>query len=247
MKKPKRIEVDSKNEGAKDIEHNYYLVSNVRDKYQALRRICDINPSIYGIVFCRTRRESKDISSKLLQDGYNADSLNGDLSQSQRDHVMGRFRKNQIQLLVATDVAARGLDVNDLSHVINYNLPDDNQTYIHRSGRTGRAGKKGISIIIGSNRDKRKISSLEKIINKDLPTVLVYGHYDVQPVDPIELWDTEPFEPTIKKTKIHPEGAIFARGSCDDKGQMFMHLKAIEVLKNNGCLLYTSPSPRDRG
>jgi ATP-dependent RNA helicase DeaD len=168
MNKPKRIEVDSKNEGAKDIEHNYYLVSNVRDKYQALRRICDINPNIYGIVFCRTRRESKDISSKLLQDGYNADSLNGDLSQSQRDHVMGRFRKRQIQLLVATDVAARGLDVNDLSHVINYNLPDDNQTYIHRSGRTGRAGKKGISIIIGSTRDKRKISSLEKIINKEI-------------------------------------------------------------------------------
>ena len=168
MKKPKKIEVDSKNEGAKDIEHNYYLVSNVRDKYQALRRICDINPNIYGIVFCRTRRESKEISSKLLQDGYNADTLNGDLSQSQRDHVMGRFRNNQIQLLIATDVAARGLDVNDLSHVINYNLPDDNQTYIHRSGRTGRAGKKGISIIIGSTRDKRKISSLEKTINREI-------------------------------------------------------------------------------
>jgi len=168
MKKPKKIEVDSKNEGAKDIEHNYYLVSNVRDKYQALRRICDINPNIYGIVFCRTRRESKEISSKLLQDGYNADTLNGDLSQSQRDHVMGRFRNNQIQLLIATDVAARGLDINDLSHVINYNLPDDNQTYIHRSGRTGRAGKKGISIIIGSTRDKRKISSLEKTINREI-------------------------------------------------------------------------------
>ena len=168
MKKPKRIEVDLKNEGAKDIEHNYYLVSNVRDKYQALRRICDINPNIYGIVFCRTRRESKDISSKLLQDGYNADTLNGDLSQSQRDHVMGRFRNNQVQLLIATDVAARGLDVNDLSHIINYNLPDDNQTYIHRSGRTGRAGKKGISIIIGTTRDKRKISSLEKTINKEI-------------------------------------------------------------------------------
>ena len=168
MKKPKKIEVDSKNEGAKDIEHNYYLVSNVRDKYQALRRICDINPNIYGIVFCRTRRESKDISSKLLKDGYNADTLNGDLSQSQRDHVMGRFRNNQIQLLIATDVAARGLDVNDLSHVINYNLPDENQTYIHRSGRTGRAGKKGISIIIGSSKDKRKISSLEKTINREI-------------------------------------------------------------------------------
>ena len=168
MKKPKKIQVDSKNEGVKDIEHNYYLVVNLKDRYQVLRRICDINPHIYGIVFCRTRRECKDISSKLVQDGYNADSLNGDLSQPQRDHVMNRFRKKQIQLLVATDVAARGLDVNDLSHIINYNIPDENQIYIHRSGRTGRAGKKGISIIIGSVRDKRKILSIQKTINKEI-------------------------------------------------------------------------------
>ena len=168
MKKPKKIQVDSKNEGVKDIEHNYYLVVNLKDRYQVLRRICDINPHIYGIVFCRTRRECKDISSKLVQDGYNADSLNGDLSQPQRDHVMNRFRKKQIQLLVATDVAARGLDVNDLSHIINYNIPDENQIYIHRSGRTGRAGKKGISIIIGSVRDKRKILSIQKMINKEI-------------------------------------------------------------------------------
>ena len=168
MNKPKKIEVDSTNQGVKDLEHNYYLVMNLKDKYQVLRRICDMNPNVYGIVFCRTRRECKDISNKLVQDGYNADSLNGDLSQPQRDHVMNRFREKHIQLLVATDVAARGLDVNDLSHVINYNLPDENQTYIHRSGRTGRAGKKGISIIIGSNRDRRKIQSLEKTINKDI-------------------------------------------------------------------------------
>ena len=168
MKKPKKIQVDSKNEGVKDIEHNYYLVMNLKDRYQVLRRICDINPHIYGIIFCRTRRECKDISSKLVQDGYNADSLNGDLSQPQRDHVMNRFRKKHIQLLVATDVAARGLDVNDLSHIINYTLPDENQIYIHRSGRTGRAGKKGISIIIGSVRDKRKILSIQKTINKEI-------------------------------------------------------------------------------
>ena len=168
MKKPKKIQVDSKNEGVKDIEHNYYLVMNLKDRYQVLRRICDINPHIYGIIFCRTRRECKDISSKLVQDGYNADSLNGDLSQPQRDHVMNRFRKKHIQLLVATDVAARGLDVNDLSHIINYNIPDENQIYIHRSGRTGRAGKKGISIIIGSVRDKRKILSIQKTINKEI-------------------------------------------------------------------------------
>jgi len=168
MNKPKKIEVDSTNEGVKDLEHNYYLVMNLKDKYQVLRRICDINPNVYGIVFCRTRRECKDISNKLVQDGYNADSLNGDLSQPQRDQVMNRFREKHIQLLVATDVAARGLDVNDLSHVINYNLPDENQIYIHRSGRTGRAGKKGTSIIISSNRDRRKIKSLEKTINKDI-------------------------------------------------------------------------------
>jgi len=213
MKKPKRIEVDSKNEGAKDIEHNYYLVSNVRDKYQALRRICDINPNIYGIVFCRTRRESKDISSKLLQDGYNADTLNGDLSQSQRDHVMGRFRNNQVQLLVATDVAARGLDVNDLSHVINYNLPDDNQTYIHRSGRTGRAGKKGISIIIGTTRDKRKISSLEKTINKEIISKEIPKGKDICEVQLMSLIekivdsevnsDIEKFIPSIMEKVSH--------------------------------------------
>lgn len=213
MKKPKKIEVDSKNEGAKDIEHNYYLVSNVRDKYQALRRICDINPNIYGIVFCRTRRESKDISSKLLQDGYNADTLNGDLSQSQRDHVMGRFRNNQIQLLIATDVAARGLDVNDLSHVINYNLPDDNQTYIHRSGRTGRAGKKGISIIIGSTRDKRKISSLEKTISKEIISKEIPKGKDICEVQLMSLiekivdsdvnTDIEKFIPTIMEKVSH--------------------------------------------
>jgi len=213
MKKPKRIEVDSKNKGAKDIEHNYYLVSNVRDKYQALRRICDINPNIYGIIFCRTRRESKDISSKLLQDGYNADTLNGDLSQSQRDHVMGRFRNNQVQLLVATDVAARGLDVNDLSHVINYNLPDDNQTYIHRSGRTGRAGKKGISIIIGTNRDKRKISSLEKTISKEIISKEIPKGKDICEVQLMSLiekivdsevnTDIEKFIPTIMEKVSH--------------------------------------------
>ena len=141
MFSPKTIEVASRNEGAKDVEHHYYMV-NARDRYQALRRICDVNTDIYGIVFCRTRRETKDVADKLMQDGYNADALHGELSQSQRDHVMKRFRKKSIQILVATDVAARGIDINELTHVINYNLPDDNEIYIHRSGRTGRAGNK---------------------------------------------------------------------------------------------------------
>ena len=153
MFSPKTIEVASRNEGAKNVEHHYYMV-NARDRYKALRRICDINTGIYGIVFCRTRRETKDVADKLMQDGYSADALHGELSQSQRDHVMQRFRRKSIQILVATDVAARGIDINELSHVINYNLPDDNEIYVHRSGRTGRAGNKGISISIAEKEEK---------------------------------------------------------------------------------------------
>ena len=167
MFSPKTIEVASRNEGAENVEHHYYMV-NAKDRYQALRRICDINTDIYGIVFCRTRRETKDIADKLMQDGYSADAIHGELSQSQRDHVMGRFRKKSIKLLIATDVAARGIDINELSHVINYNLPDDNEIYIHRSGRTGRAGNKGVSIIIAHSREKRKLQSIERMLKRDL-------------------------------------------------------------------------------
>ena len=167
MHNAKTIEVTRRNEGTKNVEHHYYMV-NANDRYKALRRICDVNPNIYGIIFCRTRRETSNIADKLMQDGYNADAIHGELSQAQRDHVMGRFRKNKIQILVATDVAARGIDINNITHVINYNLPDDNEVYIHRSGRTGRAGKKGISIIIAHSRDGRKLKNIEKMINRDL-------------------------------------------------------------------------------
>ena len=167
MFSPNQIQVASRNEGAKDVEHHYYMV-NARDRYKALRRICDVNPDIYGIVFCRTRRETKDVAEKLMQDGYNADAIHGDLSQSQRDHVMSRFRKKNLQILVATDVAARGIDINELTHVINYNLPDDIEIYIHRSGRTGRAGNKGISIIIAHSREKKKLQSIERMLKKEL-------------------------------------------------------------------------------
>ena len=167
MSSPHTIQVASRNEGAKNVDHHYYMV-NAKDRYKALRRICDVNPNIYSIVFCRTRRETKDVAEKLMQDGYNADAIHGDLSQSQRDHVMGRFRKKSLQILVATDVAARGIDINDLTHVINYNLPDDNEIYIHRSGRTGRAGKNGISIIISHSREKRKLKSIESMLKKEL-------------------------------------------------------------------------------
>lgn len=165
MTKPTEIAVGKKNKGADLVKHIYYMVK-AADKYLALKRIADINPNIYGIVFCRTRRETKEIADKLIQDGYNADALHGDLSQSQRDFVMQRFRMGALQLLVATDVAARGLDVNNLTHVINYNLPDETEIYIHRSGRTGRAGKSGISIAIAHSKEMRKIRDIEKLVGK---------------------------------------------------------------------------------
>ena len=161
MNNPLEIAAARMNIAADNVQHIYYMV-NAKDRYEVIKRIIDINPGIYGIVFCRTRRETKEVANKLMHDGYNADTLNGDLSQVQRDDVMGRFRNRQLQILVATDVAARGLDVDDLSHVINFNLPDDDEIYVHRSGRTGRAGKKGISIIIIHTREVRKIREIEK-------------------------------------------------------------------------------------
>ena len=163
MNNPVEIAVSKVNTASKNIEHQVFLV-RASDRYLALKRLADYYPNIYGIVFCRTRREAKEVADKLMQDGYNADALHGDLSQSQRDHVMEKFRNQNIQILVATDVAARGIDVNELTHVINYNLPDDPEVYVHRSGRTGRAGNKGISIIISNNREGRKIKELERLI-----------------------------------------------------------------------------------
>lgn len=165
MKNPKEIVIGNKNEGNKNIRDIYYMIQ-ARDKYLALKRIADFYPNIYGIVFCRTRKETQEIADKLIQDGYNADSLHGELSQAQRDYVMQKFRVKNIQLLVATDVAARGLDVDDLTHVINYGLPDDTESYTHRSGRTGRAGKTGTSIAIINLREKGKLREIERIIGK---------------------------------------------------------------------------------
>ena len=161
MQNPERISAQRINIGAENIKHIYYTV-NAKDRYEVIKRISDINPNIYGIVFCRTRRETKDVAYKLMNDGYNADTLNGDLSQAERDEVMMRFRKRKIQLLVATDVAARGLDVENLTHIINYNLPDDFEIYVHRSGRTGRAGNAGVSIAIIHSRETRRIREIEK-------------------------------------------------------------------------------------
>ncbi len=161
MKDPEEISAGQKNVAAENVEHYYYLV-HARDRYLALKRIADVNPDIYGIIFCRTREETQEVADKLIADGYNADALHGNLSQAQRDQVMNRFRTGHLQLLVATDVAARGLDVNNLSHVINYNLPDDPDIYLHRSGRTGRAGKSGISISVVHMKEKSKLRMIEQ-------------------------------------------------------------------------------------
>lgn len=170
----KEITIGTKNEGSKNVNHVAYIV-HAKDKYLALKRVADFYPQIYGIVFCRTRKETQEIADKLIQDGYSADSLHGELSQAQRDLVMQKFRQRHLQLLVATDVAARGLDVDSLTHVINYGLPDDIESYTHRSGRTGRAGKTGISIAIINLREKGKMREIERIIKKkfevsELPT-----------------------------------------------------------------------------
>lgn len=165
MHDPVEFVIGTRNEGAANVRHIYYMV-NARDKYLALKRIADNSPNIYAIIFCRTRRDTQEVAENLIRDGYNADALHGDLSQQQRDIVMKKFRDRVISLLVATDVAARGLDVDDLTHVINYGLPEDTAVYTHRSGRTGRAGKTGVSIAIIHSREKGKLREIERIIGK---------------------------------------------------------------------------------
>lgn len=164
---PVRIQIGERNQGSDNVQHFYYLVHQ-KDRYLALKRIADYYPNIYGIIFCRTKVETQEVADMLIKDGYNADSLHGDLSQAQRDHVMSRFRLRNIQMLVATDVAARGLDVNNLTHVINYELPDELEQYVHRSGRTGRADNQGISIAIINLKEKHKIKKLEKVLKKEI-------------------------------------------------------------------------------
>ena len=174
MKDPQEITVGSKNEGSKNVSHEYYITSG-RDRYQALKRLADANPDIFSVIFCRTKRDTQKVAERLIEDGYSAGAIHGDLSQNQRDLVMKSFRSRQIQMLVATDVAARGIDVDDITHVINYQLPDEIETYTHRSGRTGRAGKSGVSMVIVSRSEVRKIKGIERIIKqsfeqKDIPS-----------------------------------------------------------------------------
>jgi len=209
MNKPREISVGKKNMGADNVTHQYYVVK-APDRYLALKRLADINPNIYGIVFCRTRHETKDVAAKLMNDGYNADAIHGDLSQAQRDSVMQRFRKKQLQLLVATDVAARGLDIADLTHILNYNLPDDPEVYIHRSGRTGRAGKHGISISITHGREGRRVNELEKLVGKKFEHAMLPSGKEIcekrlynlmDKIEKVEVDEDqiEPFMPAINK------------------------------------------------
>ena len=174
MHKPFKVTVGAKNTGTDSVLHEYYTVGS-RDRYEALKRLADANPGIFSVIFCRTKRDTQKVAEKLVEDGYNAGALHGDLSQNQRDLVMGAFRKNQIRMLVATDVAARGIDVDDITHVINYQLPDEIETYTHRSGRTGRAGKSGVSMVIITRSELHKIRRIEKKIKqnfvaKNIPT-----------------------------------------------------------------------------
>ena len=194
----KEITVGTKNEGSKDVNHVAYIV-HAKDKYLALKRVVDFYPQIYGIVFCRTRKETQEIADKLIQDGYNADSLHGELSQAQRDLVMQKFRQRHLQLLVATDVAARGLDVNDLTHVINYGLPDDTESYTHRSGRTGRAGKTGISIAIINLREKGRMKEIEHIIKKKFEVSVLPSGQEICQQQLIKVIDD------IEKVKVNEE------------------------------------------
>ncbi|OKY74359.1 MAG: DEAD/DEAH box helicase [Desulfobulbaceae bacterium DB1] len=189
MNKPLEITIGQRNVGTENVRHLYYMI-HARDRFLALKRIVDGNPGLYSIIFCRTREETKDVADKLMQEGYSVDALHGDLSQGQRDLVMGRFRSRNLQMLVATDVAARGLDVNDLTHVINYNLPDDIASYTHRSGRTGRAGKTGTSIAIIHLREKHKIKEIEQRLGRKFELSRIPTGHEICQKQLLSLVDT---------------------------------------------------------
>ncbi len=198
MHDPVEITVGAKNQGTANVSHEYYLV-NSRDRYAALKRLADANPDIFSVIFCRTKRDTQKIAEQLIEDGYNAAALHGDLSQNQRDLVMKSFRNRQIQMLVATDVAARGIDVDDITHVINYQLPDEIETYTHRSGRTGRAGKSGVSMVIVSKSELRKIKSIERIIKQSFEQKEIPDGMEICRVQLFHLAND------IKNTKINHE------------------------------------------
>jgi len=198
MRNPQEITVGTKNSGATTVQHEYYVVGG-RDRYPALKRLADTNPDIFSVIFCRTKRDTQKVAESLIEDGYNAGALHGDLSQNQRDLVMNAFRKKQIQMLVATDVAARGIDVDDITHVINYQLPDEIETYTHRSGRTGRAGKSGTSMVIITRSELRKIKAIESKIGQKFITKNIPSGMEICEIQLYHLANK------IKDTEINPE------------------------------------------
>lgn len=197
MHDPEEITIGTRNKAVSSVHHEYYMVTG-RDRYPALRRLADANPGLFSVVFCRTKRDTQKVAEKLIEDGYNAGALHGDLSQQQRDLVMNAFRKRQLQLLVATDVAARGIDVDDVTHVIHYQLPDETETYTHRSGRTGRAGKSGVSMVIVTRSEQRRIRSIEKIIGRTFEQKRLPGGMEICEIQLYHLANS------IRSTPINP-------------------------------------------
>ncbi|MHC5354618.1 DEAD/DEAH box helicase [Myroides sp. LJL115] len=238
MNQPEEITVGHKNQGSTTITHEYYLVGG-RDRYLALKRLADVNPDIFSVVFCRTKRDTQAIAEKLIEDGYNAAALHGDLSQAQRDGVMKSFRNKQIQMLVATDVAARGIDVDDITHVINYQLPDEIETYTHRSGRTGRAGKKGVSLVIATKSEQRKIQQIERIIKQKFEQKSIPTGIEICEIQLYHLANK------IKEAEVNPEieqyvPAIMEQLSSFDKEEIIK--KVISVEFNKFLEYYQKPS-----
>jgi ATP-dependent RNA helicase DeaD len=250
MHSPKEITVGAKNSGASTVQHEYYVVGG-RDRYPALKRLADTNPDIFSVIFCRTKRDTQKVAEKLIEDGYNAGALHGDLSQNQRDLVMNSFRKKQIQMLVATDVAARGIDVDDITHVINYQLPDEIETYTHRSGRTGRAGKSGISMVIITRSELRKIKAIEKMVQQDFIAKKIPTGMEICEIQLYHLANK------IKETKINKDVDDYLPAITDvlegiDREELIKKIVTVEFSRffnyyNKSSDLNSPDSGRERG
>jgi ATP-dependent RNA helicase DeaD len=249
MHSPQEITVGAKNSGASTVQHEYYVVGG-RDRYPALKRLADTNPDIFSVIFCRTKRDTQKVAENLIEDGYNAGALHGDLSQNQRDLVMNSFRKRQIQMLVATDVAARGIDVDDITHVINYQLPDEIETYTHRSGRTGRAGKSGISMVIITRSEQRKIKAIENKINQKFIAKQIPSGMEICEIQLYHLANK------IKDTKINNDVENYLPAINDvlqgiDREELIKKIVSVEFTRfsnyyNKTKDLNSSSSGRDR-
>ena len=250
MHNPQEITVGAKNAGTSTVQHEYYVVGG-RDRYPALKRLADTNPDIFSVIFCRTKRDTQKVAEKLIEDGYSAGALHGDLSQNQRDLVMNSFRKKQIQMLVATDVAARGIDVDDITHVINYQLPDEIETYTHRSGRTGRAGKSGISMVIITRSELRKIKAIEKKIQQEFISKKIPTGMEICEIQLYHLANK------IKDTKINEDVEAYLPAINEvlqdiDREELIKKIVSVEFTRffnyyNKSKDLNSSGDSRDRG